>query len=213
MTAGPRLVLVRHAETEWVEQGLLHGRLDSPLSTAGKRQAERTAQRLRGERFDGLYTSPQGRAIETAAVIGRAIGLEPIPLDGLREIHFGWLEGRPVSLLNSRALRPVAGLLMMLGGEKPAIARRRIAEALETMLTHHPQGRILAVTHWGALSHIAALLIDGDQRSWRRGPWAACGISEFRPQGDGAPADGRPMRWEAIRLNDDAHLRDEDRRE
>jgi probable phosphoglycerate mutase len=207
------LVLVRHAETEWVERGLLHGRLDSPLSAAGRQQAERTAQRLRGEQFDGLYTSPQGRATETAAVIGRVIGLEPIPLDGLREMDFGWLEGRPLSLLNSRALRPVGGLMMMLSAEKSARVRRRIAEALETMLANHPQGCILAVTHWGTLSHIAALLIDGDQRSWRRGPWTACGISELRPLGDRTAADGRLGRWEAIRLNDDAHLRDEDRRE
>jgi probable phosphoglycerate mutase len=213
MTAGPWLVLVRHAKTEWVERGLLHGRLDSPLSASGRRQAERTAQVLRAGRYDGLYTSPQGRAIDTAAVIGRAIGLEPIPLEGLREIHFGWLEGQPVSLLNSGALRPVAGLLMMLSAEKPAVARRRIAEALETMLANHPQGCILAVTHWGTLSHIAALLIDGDQRSWRQGPWTACGISEFRPLADRTAADGRLGRWEAIRLNDDAHLRDENRRE
>jgi broad specificity phosphatase PhoE len=213
MTAGPRLVLVRHAETEWVERGLLHGRLDSPLSAAGRQQAERTALRLRGERFDGLYTSPQGRAIETAAVIGRAIGLEPIPLDGLREMDFGWLEGRPLGLLNSRALRPVAVLLMMLSAEKPAAIRRRITEALETMTERHPQGCVLAVTHWGTLSHIAAMLTDGDPRLWRRGPWAACGISEFRAQGDGASADGCPGSWEAIRLNDDAHLGDEDRRE
>lgn len=213
MTAGPRLVLVRHAETVWVERGLLHGRLESPLSSAGRRQAERTAQRLRGERFDALYTSPKGRAVETAAVLGRAVGLEPVLLDELREIDFGWLEGRPIRLLNSGALRPAAALLMLLSAERPARARRRVREALHTILSQHPQGRILAVTHWGTLSHIAALLIEGDPRSWRRGPWAACGISELRRLDPGDAADGRLGRWEAIRLNDDAHLRDEDRRE
>jgi probable phosphoglycerate mutase len=213
MTEGPRLVLVRHAETVWVEQGLLHGRLESPLSATGRRHAEQTAQRLRGERFDALYTSPKGRAVETAAILGRVVGLEPILLDGLREMDFGWLEGRPIRLLNSRALRPAAALLMMLSAERPARASRRVAGALDTILSRHPQGRVLAVSHWGTLSHIAALLLNGDHRLWRRGPWAACGISELRRVREGGVADGRLGRWEAVALNDDTHLKSEDARD
>jgi broad specificity phosphatase PhoE len=34
-----------------------------------------------------------GRARETASIIGQIIGLEPVPLEDLREMNFGWLEG------------------------------------------------------------------------------------------------------------------------
>jgi len=98
MTSGLSLVLVRHGETEWMERGRLHGRLDSPLSPTGRRHAELAAARLRGEQFQALYSSPLGRAMETAAILGRAVGLTPQPVDGLAELDFGWLEGAPAPL-------------------------------------------------------------------------------------------------------------------
>jgi broad specificity phosphatase PhoE len=87
------LTFVRHGTTEWIEQGRLHGVSDAPLSLRGQQEARLAAQALADRHFDAFYTSPLGRARETAAIIGQAIGLEPIPLDGLREMDFGWLEG------------------------------------------------------------------------------------------------------------------------
>jgi probable phosphoglycerate mutase len=202
-----QLVLVRHGETEWTERGLLHGRLDSPLSAAGRRHAELTAQRLRSERFDALFSSPKGRALQTAAIIGAALGLTPTPLDELREADFGWLEGRPLAQIDpdgpgNPLRRPVVWLARRLSAEPLPRVARRVAAAADHITRRYPQGRVLAVTHWGILSMLLAQLVDRDPGRWQgRGPWAACGISELRAV-NGA--------WEVVRLNDRTHIRDDD---
>ncbi len=78
---------------EWIEQGLLHGILDAPLSVRGGQEANLAASALANQHFDAFYTSPLGRARETAAIIGQSIGMDPVPLDGLREMNFGRMEG------------------------------------------------------------------------------------------------------------------------
>ncbi len=117
MSSGLRLVLVRHGETEWTERGLLHGRLDAPLSATGRRHAALTAARLRAETqtdpLDVIYTSPLGRAMETATHFAGAVGLTPVPLEGVRERAYGWMEGKPMWLADPDGktvpgLRPLA---------------------------------------------------------------------------------------------------------
>ncbi len=197
-----QLILIRHGETEWTERGLLHGRLDSPLSATGRRHAEITARRLKSERFDALFTSPKGRALQTAEILSRAVGLSPEPLDELREADYGWLEGRPLSQIDpdgpgNRLLRPVVWLMGALTAERPG----QVASAVATLRGRHPHGRVLVVTHWGVISMLVAQLVDRDAGRWRgRGPWAACGISELHT------ANGA---WQVVRLNDHAHLQQE----
>jgi len=207
MISGPQLVLVRHGETEWTERRLLHGRLDSPLSAAGRRHSELTAQRLRGEHFDALFSSPQGRAVQTAEILGLAVGLTPVLLDDLREADFGWLEGKPLSLIDpdgpgNKLLRLVTWLMRALTAERPGQVAKRVASAVEAIVRQHPHGRVLVVTHWGIVSMLMAQLVDRDLGKWRgRGPWAACGLSELHAI-NGA--------WQVVRLNDHEHIRNED---
>ena len=80
--AGTGLVLVRHAHD---------GPLpipDPPLSPLGRAQAAALATRLAGP-FDALYTGPRRRTRETAAILGAALGLEPIVDQSLREVPSG----------------------------------------------------------------------------------------------------------------------------
>ena len=199
------LVLVRHGETEWTDRGLLHGRLDSPLSLTGRRHAELTARQLHGERFDALYTSPRGRALQTASILGAAVGRTPQPLDGLQEADYGWMEGRPIRLFEPdgtvpRLLRLVVRLSIGLTGERHGKFSRRVGAAVEQLIERHPRARLLVVTHWGVLSITVALLVDRDTKVWRRyGPWAACGIAELRAAEDS---------WRVVRMNERSHLHD-----
>lgn len=198
-----QLILVRHGETEWTERGLLHGRLDSLLSSTGRRHAELTAHRLRRGKFDALYTSPQGRAVQTATVLGEALGLTPIPLEGLREMDFGWSEGRPLRLFDpdgsgARLFRPLTRMMFILTAERPNRFAARVNSAVETMRANHPNGRVLVVTHWAVLSMLKALLLDGHNHAWMSyGPWAACGISELHAVENS---------WQIVYLNDDSHI-------
>jgi alpha-ribazole phosphatase len=88
-----RLVLIRHAEPDESMRGRTYGRLDIPLSSAGRAQAEAIAETLRDARLDAVFASPLLRALDTAAPLAGVRGLKPIPHEGLRELDFGALEG------------------------------------------------------------------------------------------------------------------------
>ena len=191
------IVIVRHGTTEWMEEGRLHGRLDSRLSARGKREARLVGQHLaRQGTLDALYTSPSGRAVETAAIIAEEIGIEPVIIEGLREMDFGWLEGRGVeSSVDDRIslwhklrwaiLFPIG----LLTGESWPRTKQRVAEALDQVLGRHPKGRVLLVAHGGTHSAILnTLLRDGEKRRMPWYPLAPCGITEIETGSDGRAA-------------------------
>ena len=63
------IYLIRHGETDWNRDGICMGQMDVPLNARGRRQAERTAERLAPVRLDRLYSSDLSRARETAQII------------------------------------------------------------------------------------------------------------------------------------------------
>jgi broad specificity phosphatase PhoE len=200
------LTLVRHGTTEWIEQGRLHGVSDAPLSLRGQQEAKLAAQALASQHFDAFYTSPLGRARETAAIIGQTIGLEPIPLDGLREMDFGWMEGgrlfnfaKDTSL--KRALRSTwIHLIVQLSGEPRASFGTRVAGAAREIAKRHPNQRVLAVIHMAVRSNMLACLVDGDPAAWARyNGWPAGAFTEIELNSDG--------KTKIIRLNDSDHLK------
>ena len=77
----PDLYILRHGQTEWNVQNRLQGALDSPLTEMGHAQARRQRAVLEAENLDSFecWTSPQGRALETAriAVDGLVAYIEP----------------------------------------------------------------------------------------------------------------------------------------
>lgn len=96
-----RVLLVRHAETEWNAEGRFQGHADPPLSEAGRQQAKDAAAGLAG-RFDGIVASDLRRASETAGIIGAELEL-PIELDAtLREIDVGSWAGLTVAEIEGR---------------------------------------------------------------------------------------------------------------
>jgi probable phosphoglycerate mutase len=90
-----RLILVRHAKTLDNIADRFCGWTDSAISEEGLAAAERLAAFLRDAypSIDYLYSSPLQRARITAGLIGLAIRREVIEEDGLKEIHFGDIEG------------------------------------------------------------------------------------------------------------------------
>ncbi|WP_069811222.1 histidine phosphatase family protein [Streptomyces sp. TP-A0874] len=92
----PRILLVRHGQTEWSLSGRHTGRTDVPLLEEGLRGARLVGERLRRPPYDGLAralvrTSPLARAVDTCAAAGFA---EPAETwDALREWDYGAYEG------------------------------------------------------------------------------------------------------------------------
>jgi probable phosphoglycerate mutase len=88
------IVLVRHAEPEWVRDGL---NIDEPpLSDRGRAQAELLADRLSGEVFDEILVSPLLRTRQTAEPLLQATGHGTVIEPWLEEIRNPIWHGTPV---------------------------------------------------------------------------------------------------------------------
>lgn len=59
---------VRHGQTDWNKEGRLQGRKGLELNEEGVRQAEALREQLGAVAFDCVYSSPQARALQTAAI-------------------------------------------------------------------------------------------------------------------------------------------------
>jgi len=87
------IVLVRHAEPEWVREGLSVD--DPPLTERGHDQAARLAERLASEPFDEVYVSPTMRTRQTAAPILDRLGRPQQIDEWLEEIRNPVWHGTP----------------------------------------------------------------------------------------------------------------------
>jgi broad specificity phosphatase PhoE len=87
----PRLVIVRHGETEWSRAWRHTGRTDLPLTEAGRVAAARVRPMLTVRSFALVLTSPLQRARQTAALAGFP---DARPCDDLLEWDYGDDEGR-----------------------------------------------------------------------------------------------------------------------
>lgn len=73
-----RILLIRHADPDYERDS---------LTETGWREAELLARRLEREKLDFIYTSPLGRARDTASLTLKALGREAETLDWLREFQ------------------------------------------------------------------------------------------------------------------------------
>jgi broad specificity phosphatase PhoE len=88
----PTIYLVRHGATAWSVTGQHTGRTDLPLTTEGEENARRVGERLRGQTFDHVWSSPLQRALSTCRLAGLGKYLE-IDSD-LSEWNYGDYEGK-----------------------------------------------------------------------------------------------------------------------
>lgn len=92
---GPRLLLVRHGETDWNRDGRFQGQIDIPLNENGHRQAAQAAEFLKDIQIDAAVSSSMLRPKETAEGILKYhphITLETT--EQLWEISHGQWEGK-----------------------------------------------------------------------------------------------------------------------
>jgi probable phosphoglycerate mutase len=154
-------VVVRHGETRWNVEQRMQGHFDSPLTAAGREQAAAIARRLAADRpFDLMVSSDLGRAFDTARAIAAATGHE-VRIDArLRERNWGIGEGLSYAGIGRRypdAFRPdheVDPDYAVPGGESRRAFHARVVAAFEDLAAAHPAGRIVVVTHGGALAAI-----------------------------------------------------------
>lgn len=204
---GPRLLLVRHGETDWNREGRFQGQIDVPLNETGHAQAAKAANFLENVSIDLAFSSPMARPKATAeailakqAEVGRSIDLKL--LDDLKEISHGLWEGK----FEDEIRREYPGLLdqwqtkpetvQMPEGETMAQVFDRAVRAWQAILTvaaAHQVDRpltVLVVAHDAVnKALICALTGLGPESIWRFKQGNGGVTAVLYPQGP----DGPPM--------------------
>ena len=89
-----KIYFVRHGETDWNKERKIQGQVDIPLNEFGRHLARETAKGLRDVPFDVCFTSPLGRARETAQIILQGRDVPILEDKRILEMNFGVLEGK-----------------------------------------------------------------------------------------------------------------------
>lgn len=162
MTA-TRILVVRHAQSEWNAAGRWQGWGDPPLSELGRAQACEAAGRLSG--FSGtVYSSDLHRARETAEILASELDLGAVRTEaGLREIHVGDWTGHTMAEIEEKFPEDFAHwksgtMLAFANGESREVHQARLIEGMHRIAAANAGGEVLAVTHGGSLSCLERML-------------------------------------------------------
>jgi probable phosphoglycerate mutase len=167
------VLLVRHGKTPTTGQ-LLPGRAPGlHLADDGVKQAERAAARIAElPSVAGVYCSPLERARQTAAPIGRALGLKPKIERGLLECDFGGWTGAELKQLMKlpewRTVQKAPSTFRFPDGESFTEMQTRIVSTLDRLRAAHPGQTIVCVSHAdpikAAMAHALGTHLDLFQR-------------------------------------------------
>jgi probable phosphoglycerate mutase len=197
------ILLIRHGETTWNQQGRMQGQHDSPLTPLGLQQARLLARRLKAAAFTALYSSDLGRAHQTARCIADATGHEIVADRDLRERSFGIFEG----LTNAEIAVRYPDLhaqferrlphFCMPDGESAAQFQQRCVGALERIAQRHEGETIVVVSHGLVLDAVFRKASNMALEIPRGFPLLNCSINTFRYDAGG---------WKPLTVCDVAHL-------
>ena len=204
-----RLFLIRHGRSTWNAEHRIQGLADPPLDGVGREQARRLAERLRQDPPVGLYTSPQRRALGTAEIIGRTLGVPVMPDDRLKEHDVGDITGltwqQVVEQYPDLARRwaESSESVEIPGEEEVATFRARVVAVFDEILARFPEETVAVVSHGGTLGAYLNHLLG---RASRFSPFSfdngSLSIVQVKPARS-------PVRPRVRLLNDTCHLGEE----
>ena len=216
-TSATRLYLARHGATQLTAENRFSGSVGVDLSDEGRRQASRLGERLAREGITALYSSPLGRALDTARLIagqlGREGGVVPEVLtrDGLREISHGHWEGMARNEVETRYAEEYAAweedpfTFAPEEGESGVAVLARVLPVVREIVTAHPGERVLVVSHKATIRLLLCSLLGIDARGYRdrldQAP-ACLNVLDFLD----------PVRARLMLFNDTSHYAGEPRR-
>jgi broad specificity phosphatase PhoE len=202
-----KLILVRHGETSWNQQRVIQGGgSDTDLSEIGRSQAERLGSALKGTPLTAVYASPLRRAMDTAHAIAKHHDLKVHPVQGLKEIHVGELEGTSLDQFGSTFSQFLVDWqtkgesVTFTGGENLGQFRDRVWDAVLKIVAGNKDGTVALVSHYFVtaaivcqalglpVTHLVRIRIQPSSRT----------VFEF--------SDGHPPRL--LVLSDICHLRE-----
>jgi broad specificity phosphatase PhoE len=162
-----RLYLIRHGEVDSRYRQIFGGaRIDMELSEVGHGHARALADWFGQSALDAIYASPMVRVRQTAQPLLAARGLEPVLLEGLREVDFGDWTGFRWDEIQERFGVAAYDWLEVLenggipNGECADALRNRVRPCLQTILEENPNRSVAVVCHGGIVRVMLSLLLE-----------------------------------------------------
>jgi probable phosphoglycerate mutase len=160
------IYLVRHGQTEWDEERRMQGSQNSDMTAMGKEDSKYLAKELSRTEFSQIYSSPLGRAMETAKYIKMGRTQEIITLVAFREMSLGKWEGMTDSDVKAKYPeehnnfwnRP--HIFKTAGGETFGELRERVEKGLEELIGSAQGEKILVVTHPLVIRTVLSIVHD-----------------------------------------------------
>jgi probable phosphoglycerate mutase len=203
------LILVRHGSSAQHALGgpldLSYGQSDPPLAPHGREQAAALARRLAAESVTALFITTLRRTAETAAPLAAQLGLEPVVVPELREVHLGDWErtgGFGASspdrdVLRQRVLEEEEWGLIPEAEDTQRLGER-VKLGLETVARETGPGALgVAIVHGGVIAAACHQITESRPFAFFR--TENCSITRVIRQSSG--------RWTLRAFNDTAHLR------
>ena len=203
-----RLFLIRHGATTLTAEDKFSGADNVYISEEGRLQAELLAKRMAREKIACIYSSTLDRAVETAAILAKPHGLQPIASDGLREISHGHWEGLPRAEVERRFPEEYAAweadpfTFAPQGGESGISVLARSLPVIREIVVGHGGEEVMVVSHKATLRLLISSLLGFDARGYRdrldQAP-ACLNILDFKD----------PVRVRLMLFNDVSHYVDQ----
>ncbi len=180
------IYFLRHGQSAGNSARLIQGRQDLPLSKTGLHQAEAIAGWLSDKHIEVLLSSPLKRAVQTAQVVRRVLGLKDVHLhEGLNELDTGIFTGLTVDQVQKQFPEAWRNFQRLSWEGVPEAERiEELVNRAEGLwkelgrLCMEGKKNLICVTHSGILQWIVKVTFS--QRSWMPlVPMVNCSLSQF----------------------------------
>jgi probable phosphoglycerate mutase len=168
------ILLIRHAENDYVKTGRLAGWTpEVHLNDHGRDQAAALGERLADAPIRQLYSSPLERTVETAQAIQQYHPHLPIQHNhAVGEVRYGDWEGKSIAALRTRKMWEVVqeypSRAVFPNGEAMRDVQTRAVNEIERLVRAHPREMVAVVSHADlikmVLAHYLGMHLDAFQR-------------------------------------------------
>ncbi len=174
------LIVVRHGQSVANLEGKYAGHYNTPLTDAGRLQAEKSAEYVAANyKIDGIYSSDLDRAYETAKALGDKVGLEVVKSEEIREIYCGKWESEKVSDVAVKYAKDYNNWVEDLskcrptGGESVKELYKRVITAFEKLAKENVGKTAYVATHGTPIRVLMAETSGKGLENLKDVPWAS----------------------------------------
>ena len=184
-----QVLLIRPGATFYDEQNRVQGVLDIPLSAQGKVEVARLAESLASAQdkapLAALYCGPGESVIQTAEIVGKALGLRPRRIDEFRNLDQGLWQGLQIDEIkrrNSKLFRQWIDdpwTICPPQGETIAIALERVKTAFKPLARRHQDGEVFGLVVAEPLARLISCFLRKSTRPQLDEPLPCCGCERI----------------------------------